>query len=52
MFQGSCHYLMMKPLEWFFLLVLYLIDIKPENRIALQYISPLPADFKNRPDKK
>lgn len=30
-------YIIMKPLEWLFLLILYLFDVKPENRIALQY---------------
>lgn len=30
-------YLLMKPLEWFFLFVLYTIDKKPENRIHMQY---------------
>ncbi|WP_235714670.1 DUF6688 domain-containing protein [Neobacillus dielmonensis] len=30
-------YLIMKPLEWFFLLVLYTVDRKPENRIHVQY---------------
>lgn len=30
-------YILMKPLEWFFLIVLYSFDIKPEDRIALQY---------------
>lgn len=30
-------YLLMKPLEWFFLLVLYTVDRKPENRINVQY---------------
>lgn len=30
-------YLLMKPAEWFFLLVLYLADRKPEQRIARQY---------------
>jgi hypothetical protein len=30
-------YLLMKPLEWFFLLVLYTVDAKPENRIHMQY---------------
>ena len=30
-------YYMMKPLEWLFLVVLYLVDEKPENRIAVQY---------------
>jgi len=32
-------YILMKPLEWVFLLVLYMFDTKPENRIAMQYIS-------------
>ena len=31
-------YLMMKPLEWIFLIVLYTFDTKPENRIAMQYL--------------
>lgn len=30
-------YFLMKPLEWFFIIVLYLADVKPEDRIALQY---------------
>lgn len=30
-------YIIMKPLEWLFLLVLYFFDTKPENRIATQY---------------
>ena len=30
-------YFIMKPLEWFFLCVLYLTDAHPENRIAVQY---------------
>lgn len=33
-------YIIMKPLEWFFLAVLYLFDTDPENRIALQYLPP------------
>nr|WP_166437023.1 DUF6688 family protein [Niastella caeni] len=32
-------YVIMKPAEWFFLLVLYTFDRNPENRIAKQYIS-------------
>ncbi|MCW3102016.1 MAG: hypothetical protein JWO09_456 [Bacteroidetes bacterium] len=32
-------YVLMKPLEWFFLLVLYTFDRRPENRIARQYLS-------------
>ncbi len=31
-------YLLMKPLEWVFLCVIYLCDVKPENRIAVQYL--------------
>jgi hypothetical protein len=30
-------YLLMKPLEWIFLLVLYTVDHNPENRIHIQY---------------
>lgn len=30
-------YVMMKPLEWLFLLVLYTVDARPENRIHVQY---------------
>ena len=30
-------YFMMKPLEWLFLMVLYLVDAEPEERIARQY---------------
>lgn len=30
-------YLIMKPLEWFFLMILYLTDIEPEKRICRQY---------------
>ena len=33
-------YLIMKPLEWLFLAVLYFFDSNPENRIALQYLPP------------
>ncbi|MCR5233392.1 MAG: hypothetical protein K6E53_05730 [Lachnospiraceae bacterium] len=38
-------YFIMKPLEILFLLVLYLVDAKPENRIAVQY---LPKESRNR----
>ncbi|MDE6925064.1 MAG: hypothetical protein K2O97_12685 [Acetatifactor sp.] len=31
-------YLLMKPLEYFFVIILYLFDTKPENRIAVQYL--------------
>jgi hypothetical protein len=37
-------YVLMKPLEWCFLIVLYLFDTRPENRIGLQYVDR--ADFK------
>lgn len=38
-------WLLMKPLEWCFLAVLYLFDTKPENRIAVQYPhAPLPKE--------
>jgi hypothetical protein len=33
-------YVVMKPLEWLFLFVLYLVDANPENRIAVQYLPP------------
>ena len=45
-------YYLMKPLEWLFLLVLYLVDRQPENRIALQYIPPVPEGFSPEPDGK
>ena len=38
-------YLIMKPLEWIFVLVLYLVDAEPETRIAGQY---LPGQLRNR----
>lgn len=31
-------YCLMKPLEWLFLAVLYLTDVHPEDRIAVQYL--------------
>lgn len=31
-------YFIMKPLEWIFLIVIYLCDTQPENRIAVQYL--------------
>lgn len=36
--QADLVYLLMKPLEWLFLVYLYLFDQKPENRIAVQYL--------------
>lgn len=38
-------YILMKPLEWIFLIVIYLYDVKPENRIAVQYLPKKPADL-------
>lgn len=35
--QADITYIIMKPLEWIFLITLYLLDKKPENRIAMQY---------------
>lgn len=35
-------YFIMKPLEWCFLVVLYLVDRKPEDRIAVQYMGDFP----------
>lgn len=32
-------YILMKPLEWLFLIILYLFDRNPENRIAVQYLA-------------
>ncbi len=34
-------YIMMKPLEWIFLMVIYMNDVQPENRIATQYMSKI-----------
>lgn len=36
-YMADAVYFLMKPLEWLFLIVLYLFDAKPENRIAVQY---------------
>lgn len=44
-------YFLMKPLEWLFLIVLYLTDVSPENRIAIQYTGRSLADFQ-REDKQ
>ena len=35
--KADAVYFMMKPLEWMFLMVLYLVDAEPEERIARQY---------------
>lgn len=34
-------YFFMKPLEWIFLIVLYLTDVHPENRITVQYMGDI-----------
>ncbi len=34
-------YILMKPLEWVFVAILYLFDEKPENRICRQYLPKL-----------
>ena len=31
-------YILMKPLEWIFLAIIYMSDVHPENRIATQYM--------------
>lgn len=38
-------YFLMKPLEWMFLIILYLTDVNPENRIAIQYTGKCLKDF-------
>lgn len=38
-------YFLMKPLEWMFLIILYLTDVNPENRIAIQYTGKSLKDF-------
>ncbi|MBI1184113.1 hypothetical protein GC194_07570 [bacterium] len=38
-------YLLMKPLEFIFLLTIYTLDKKPENRIAQQYLSRSDREF-------
>jgi hypothetical protein len=45
-FVSDFIYILMKPLEWLFLLVLYIWDKKPENRIASQYLNFVAANKK------
>lgn len=46
-YAADAVWILMKPLEWLFLAVLYLFDVKPENRIAVQYPhAPLPKQDK------
>ena len=35
--RSNLVYFIMKPLEWLFVAILYTFDLKPENRIAVQY---------------
>ncbi len=37
-YMADLIYYLMKPLEWAFLAVLYLTDVRPEDRIAVQYM--------------
>ncbi len=41
-------YILMKPLEYIFVIVLYLFDTEPENRIAVQYLGEGYGMLKNR----
>lgn len=38
----------MKPLEWIFLVVIYLVDARPEDRIAIQYTGRRREDITGR----
>lgn len=38
-------YFLMKPLEWCFLAVIYLVDVHPEDRIAMQYTGKRAEDY-------
>lgn len=44
-YMADLIYFLMKPLEWFFLIVIYFCDIKPENRIAIQYMPRTKRDI-------
>ena len=49
-YAADAVWFIMKPLEWFFVAVLYLFDSKPENRIAVQYPhAPLPEQISDNP---
>ncbi len=41
-------YILMKPLEIMFLMILYAVDTKPENRIAVQYLPKRQLQLKKR----
>lgn len=40
-------YFLMKPMEWFCLICLYLFEARPENRIAIQYLGKTKEDLQN-----
>lgn len=40
-------WILMKPLEWLFLTVIYLCDVHPEDRIAVQYTGKQVKEFSN-----
>ena len=42
-------YFLMKPLEWLFVASLYLTEVHPEDRIAVQYMGKLPEYRKQPP---
>lgn len=44
-YQADLIYMLMKPLEWMFLAILYLTDARPEDRIWMQYIPPVPSQW-------
>lgn len=44
-YMADLIYFLMKPLEWIFLIILYLTDADPESRIAIQYTGKSLADF-------
>jgi hypothetical protein len=45
-------YLLMKPLEWLFLLLLYTVDTNPENRISVQYSELRGTNFKRGSERR
>lgn len=40
-FAADIAYFVMKPIELFLLMILYLVEVKPENRIARQYLTKI-----------
>lgn len=47
-YASDVTYILMKPLEWLFLLVLYAADPRPEDRIAVQYPHTAPPGAEGR----